>query len=321
MNSKTKNNSNTNLNFLIMKTEERKFAKKLFTVLMVTLFTIGGALAQDAGDFGNAADDENVSYITVGRTMPFYVEPDNYYHPDFEPVSDNITPGFTWNWGPVAEAWEWGNQLTLANQDLNYVEITANQVGDFVLNVKEQAPEEFGGCEDPEGTDITIRVVEAPEIHSFPSFLDVLEIADGETYQQCGDLEGFDASIELSGFPNFQVRWELVRQEVDEDGNPVGEAATVESGESVVGGGTSYTRVSEETFVFDADRDLVVENNRRTRYTYTITGITDLISRRSDYLLGETTWYETDPVTFAIIVNPTPQTGPIFHIPEGHGEL
>lgn len=306
-----------------MKTEERKFAKKLFTVLMVSLFTIGGALAQDALDFGNAADDANISYITAGKTMPFYVQPDSYYHPDFEPVSDNITPGFTWNWGPGSAAtWVWGNELTLAEQNLNYVEITAgNTTGDFVLNVKEQAPAEFGGCEDPDGTDITIRVVEAPEIHSFPSFLSEFGIGDGETYQQCGDIEGFDASIELSGFPNFQVRWELERQEIDEDGNPVGLPVNVDGGETVVGGGNSFIRQENGTFVFDTNRNLEVFDNKRTMYTYTITGITDLVSRRSDYLSAETTWYDDDPVTFAIIVNPAPQTGPIFHIPEGYGEL
>ncbi len=306
-----------------MKTEEKKFTKKLFTLLMVTLFTIGGAFAQDPTDFGNAADDANISYITVGKRMPFYVQPDSYYHPGFQPVSDELTPGFVWNWGPGSAAtWVWGDQLTLASQTDNYVEITAgNTTGDFVLNVKEQAPAEFGGCEDPDGTDITIRVVEAPEIHAFPSFLSEFGISDGETHQQCGDIEGFDASIELSGFPNFQVRWELERQEIDEDGNPVGSPVTVDSGETAGGPGPGYTRLSNQTFDFDSERDLVVVDNKRTRYTYTITGITDLISRRSDYLEAETTWYDADPVTFAIIVNPTPQTGPIFHIPEGYGEL
>jgi len=303
-----------------MKTE-RKLTLKFFATLLAFLFTVGGVFGQEAEDFGNANADDNISYITVGRTMPFYVKPDEYYHPDFEPVSDNITEGFTWIWAPVAEAWDWGTELTLADEDLNYVEITAgDETGDFDLNVREQAPEEFGGCEDPEGTDITIRVVEAPEIHSFPSFQEVFEIGEGETYQQCGDVTGFDASIELSGFPNFEVRWELVIETYNEETENWDEHQVI-TDETAVGPGTSYSRLTNETYDFDSNRDLVVENNRRTRYTYTIEGITDLISRRSDYLDGETTWYDTVERTFAIIVNPAPETGPIFHIPEGHGEL
>lgn len=54
---------------------------KITLTLMLAMFTFVGAFAQDPTDFANAADDGDVSYVTVNKTMPFYAVPDNNYHP------------------------------------------------------------------------------------------------------------------------------------------------------------------------------------------------------------------------------------------------
>ncbi|PLX10297.1 MAG: hypothetical protein C0597_17005 [Marinilabiliales bacterium] len=61
-------------------------------------------------------------------------------------------------------------------------------------------------------------------------------------------------------------------------------------------------------------------DKRTTVYTYTILGVNDRISRKSDYLTNSgalpTGWslYDTTAETIAITVNPAPVTGPIYHI-------
>ena len=297
-----------------MKTITKKnFLKLAMTFMAAFMFT--AAMGQDPADFANAADEANISYVTINKTMPFYAVPDGFYHPSWDAFSDNLTAGFTWNWTSDA----FGTELTLASQTDNYVEITANTLGDYPVNVKEQAPGAFGGCEDPDGTDVTIRVVAAPEIESFPYFTSI-GLDDGETYQQCGPLNDISPSIEVTGFPNFQVRVSLVQQEIDGVGGDVNPANQIlDQVEVVAGSGNSLTR-GTETIVFDGPRDLtLIGGTQRTKYTYTIEGITDNVSRKSDYL-SATTWYG-GAQTFTIIVNPAPDTGPIFHIPNSYGEL
>lgn len=77
------------------------------------------------------------------------------------------------------------------------------------------------------------------------------------------------------------------------------------------------------TYTFSSSL-LTISNNNRTRYTYTFKkasdagavadGIISAISQKSDYVQGLTSYAFTDnQVVF--IVNPTPVTGPVYHIP------
>ncbi|PKP38696.1 MAG: hypothetical protein CVT98_04850, partial [Bacteroidetes bacterium HGW-Bacteroidetes-15] len=169
------------------------------------------------------------------------------------------------------------------------------------------------------GTDVTISVVEAPEIVSFPYFAG-LPLASGATIEECAPFGPFDANIELSGFPNFEVNFTLTQQALELDGTPTGGVNTLVT-DAVVGGGNALVRVTDQTYTVDAGRTLgLIAAGTRTQYVYTFTGITDNISRKSDYLSGETL-YSAGPFTFTIIVNPTPATGPIFHIPNDFGNI
>jgi hypothetical protein len=298
-----------------MKTMRKTTMMKMSATLVAMFFALSGMFAQEIpADFENAAlgTPASISYVTINKTMPFWVVPDPVFHTGYVAPGWVLTPDFTWNWTVPAG-------LTLASQVNNYVTITAGTLGDYVVNVKEQAPAAWGGCEDATGTDITIRVVEAPEFHSFPFFASI-PLASGDTYQTCAPYAAFDANIELSGFPNFGVEFTLTQQALTAAGVPTGPVNTLVTN-AVVGGGNSLTRVTNQTYVVDGARTLgLIAAGTRTQYVYTFTGVTDNVSRKSDYL-SAATLYGGGPYTFTFIVNPAPTTGPIFHIPNTFGNL
>lgn len=301
-----------------MKTMKKTTMLKLATTV-VALFLVSNLLIGQAisGDAINAATDTpaSISYVTINKTMPLWVVPDPVFHAGYVAPGWVLTPDFTWNWTSPA----FGTQLTLASQLNNYVTITANTLGDYVVNVRERAPVAWGGCEDPTGTNVTIRVVEAPELISFPFFASI-PLASGGTYQTCAPYAAFDANIALSGFPNFGVQFTLTQQALTVAGVPTGPVNTLATN-AVVGGGNSLTRVANQTYVVDGARTLgLIAAGTRTQYVYTFNGITDNVSRKSDYISGQTL-YATGPFTFTFIVNPAPTTGPIFHIPNTFGNL
>lgn len=282
-------------------------------LMMVAMFAFVGVFAQDPADFDDAALDTDISYVTIGKTMPFFVVPDATYHPTWTAFSNNLTAGFTWTWTSAA----FGTELTLATQTDNYVTITANTLGDYPVNVVENPPAAWGTCTDA-GTDVTIRVVEAPELVSFP-FFDGLPLASGGTLQECAPYGPFDVDIELSGFPNYEVKFTLTQQALDIDGTPTGPVNTLVT-DATVGAGNVLVREANQTYDVDAARTLdLIAAGTRTQYVYTFTGITDNVSRKSDYLSGETLYGAA--ATYTIIVNPTPTTGPIFHIPNDFGNI
>ena len=315
-----------------MKTINKKNLLKL-AMMSVAMFMFTAAMGQTAEHYQNVESDvlaAGVSYITVNKTMPFYVDPDPLIHPNWAPFNGNFNGvGYNWIWDFTGEA---GGITINQNPDdvgLNYVEVVANTIGDYTLNVRERAPAAFGNCVDPDGTDITVRVVAAPTIDDYSATIPDVEggedavTFDGDIYtpDECGPLSGFNASVNLTGFPNFEVQWALIRQEIDINGDDVvgQDSQTVANGIYESTDGASITR-GANSYVFDANRemDLIVraDLSRRTKYTYTISRVTDLISRKSDYLNDpvDTDWYG-DAISFSVIVTPAPVTGPIYHIP------
>ncbi len=72
-----------------------------------------------------------------------------------------------------------------------------------------------------------------------------------------------------------------------------------------------------------ANQAFPVLNNKVTRYTFTLDGINEAVSRRSDYIapLGRnlvgafTNYVPGADNTFVVMVLPAPTTGPIYHVP------
>ena len=296
---------------------KKSVLKLAMTVVATFMFTALMGQVED-GNFGLVSEDENISRITVGKAMPFYVQPDSDYHPDYVGPDWDLTPGFQWNWTSTA----FGDQLTLGAPVGNYVEITANTEGDYSVTVREQAPAAWGGCPDSgEGQTMTIRVVPVPLINSYSAMIGEAAVSfESDLYQQCGAIVDFRTSVNLTGFSKFEVRWSLVQRELDVNGDPVGSDNIIVDGTVVEAGDANSLDITTASYLIDAGRELaLIDGTQRTRYTFEITEITDHVSRRSDYL-GAKTWYG-DPLTFTVIVNPAPETGPIFHIPNDFNAL
>jgi len=135
-----------------------------------------------------------------------------------------------------------------------------------------------------------------------------------------------DVTVNLTGYPNFQLKWTLTQIQIDADGNDVGVAASIvdNSTGQILGAGNSLTRVVDQDYVLHnyAHEMIVVGTDPvRTKYVYTLGGITDNVSRKSDYLAAGTTWYDDVNEVYTIILNPAPSTGPIYHIPNNYGNL
>jgi len=316
----------------------------IFKIVMtlVLAFVITGASAQilgvgEATDYEDATTVPVISYMTEGTTMPLWVMPDDLYQPGYDPETDDATAtGHTWTWTPDA-----GIALGSDDGD-NYVTITPAVTGtqtDYTVNVKENLPSSMGGCGDPTGTDITIRSVLAPAINDFNTFETVFGITSGgAAYEYCGNQTGAtDIDISINGFAAFQVDWSVAIEEIDGTGATVvgntnngvliDYTAATGTPQEFLSGSNSLTRsepsadliLESRTFIMIKD-EADGTTDRRTKYTYTINGITDNISRKSDYL-GATTWYDNGGYVFTVIVNPAPVTGPIYHIPNDFGNL
>jgi hypothetical protein len=310
--------------------------KPALTLLAVFLFA--GAFAQgDPADYGAISDDAGISYVTLDATIPLYVTPDPVYHSSWTAISANLTAGFVWNFYNDG-SWADGNQLTLAVTG-NYVEITANTIGSYAVNVKEQAPAAYGGCEDPTGRDFTITVIAKPmaAIAGGEANNTWTEVTGGHEYYLCGDAlaENLSITITETGAPAalasyaYSVRKRVVNIDISDVEEP-GEVVTNDFVNHLVS--DKYATATAGGGAETVSTGLMpVVGAKRTKYEFTIRSATDYagagdpgiisgISHKSDYLAVAdgsdiTTYPFTGTMTVVYVVNPSPVTGPIFHIP------
>lgn len=310
-------------------------------LMMVAVFMFAGANAQDVPTSAGSVHDLNLVYgtplnrdtVTIGYQAKYIAQPDTYYHPNY--TAGNawaLTANFTWVWTFFASdgttpATVTTDYVTAAGDQDNALLVTWPQVGNYVVKVAEKAPLAWGGCEDATPSTIAVAVVAAPVRVSFPYFNTTLSMTSGDTYYFCGDQAATSITISLTGYPQFGVEWTLTQQEIDEsDVDVVGSPVTPlivnysdATGIQRLGTNDFSTRVTAQSYELE-NRALTMLANKRTKYTYEIKGINDLYSRKSDYLAA-TTYFPTVAAdqTYTIIVNPTPSTGPIFHVPNNWG--
>ncbi|MCG8411421.1 MAG: hypothetical protein MI739_09070 [Bacteroidales bacterium] len=265
--------------------------------------------------------------VTVGKKIPFYVEPDAYFNPEYK-VGDGwlINSSFEWSFSdpensdltmpeganPSIEVPALPNEYTPTE---NMKDILFNEVGTYKLGVREVSAT---GCQGDWQTQ-DIEVINAPSC-SFGN--------EDDVDNNCGDLAATDVKfdIAINGATNYKVDWTINVDNLSAD--------KVTILDKLDGSDGTFDDLDEETV--DADfpasgNDLVltnqafpVVNGKVTRYTFTLTGINDEVSRRSDYVAGGRKWpvlataWENHPAAaddkFVIIVLPAPATGPIYHL-------
>jgi len=327
---------------------KRSTLKKLaFTLVAMFVFT--GAFAQMvAGDFSLISAQANSTYVTQDKAVPVYVLPDATYHPTWTFPSNNITLGFTWVFTlPV------GGAITMNQPStLNYAEFTGVTVGGpYAVNVYELAPAAFGGCHDA-GLNFNVYVTGKPTAGMTGSVASATWIADaatatGSLQHICGDVaagENLTVAFTETGVPAATLAsyaYLVQRRVINID------VTDAEIDADLVTVGTqpiSLTSISDRTTLAKykattgseviATGGLTVLNSLRTKYTFTISkasnlpgatadGIVSNISQKSDYVsangvpaLAQITTYPftAGSTTVEYIVNPSPVTGPIYHI-------
>jgi hypothetical protein len=295
----------------------------------VLAFVITGAFAQSTDVPGTAAQyDETVTttYMTAGTQVPFYAEPDPFYHTYDPDGAGSLTAGFTWTWAVTV-----GNAADLTfsqnNAEDNYVAITAGAgaSGAYTINVKEIAPAAWGSCSDA-GTNLIINVVAQPT--ATLNVTGALDACDGDP------TSVFPATVTATtadGWQNYRLVWSLEIATIDkatslkdfyysdETGagqNPVqfnaAEATTAAPEE--IADNTPLNIMTVTGF------DLI--NSKPTVYTYTLTSINDQASRFGEFITdngvdGGFASFAYNPIagqSLVITVNPAPATGPIYHI-------
>lgn len=305
------------LNF---KTMKRSTLLNLALVIMAT-FMFASANAQILTDYSE--DEATAMYQTAGRTFRLYVLPDPIYSPSYVAATNsNLGANSEWRFvfsGLTATAPVVSNTPVAQN----WVEFTNPSVGVYTVDVTERNT--LINCEDLTPRTTTINVIAAPSA--------TCATADNTTF--CGDQPAQPIVLNITeNVPNtlaayaFSVEEEV--QQIDGSGAPIG-APTVNStfvnftlAAKAKSGTAGFTAATPNfTYTFNSQA-LAVLGGNRTRYTYTFKkasdagavadGIISAVSQKSDYIQGLTSYAFTDnQVVF--IVNPTPVTGPVYHIP------
>jgi len=326
---------------------KRSTLSKLALTLVAAFVFVGANAQDDPANYSLIASDAvtaNTSYVTLDKTIPFYVTPDPTYHPTWTAFSNNLTAGFVWNFYADV-SWTIGTELSLAITN-NYVEITANKVGTYPINVKEQAPAAYGGCEDGTGVDFNVVVLPKPSAlltggtntpannwsETTPSF----------DFYACGSkaAETINLSITEAGVPAalqlyaYAVKKRVVILDVNGNEQAASEVVTYPIDHTIAAKGYTTSVATGALDVLTYDWDGVGPNPAtpaRTLYEFTLVkatdapgvmteGIISAVSQKSDYLalLATPTAYTSysfgATTVVKYLVNPTPVTGPVYHI-------
>ncbi len=315
---------------------KRKGLLRIGLGVAIAMFVVNGLFAQvsnpdyalyDANETAPTAIDS----VTTGSTTGFYVLPDPYYHPDYNAVGGwTLTANFTWNWSFNGASG--GSTINDADPNDNYVEIDWGAVSGgtpYEVNVYEESSPAMGSCQG-DVTVLNVEVVAAPTV-TFTA--DNPGTIIGADLTVCdGDARLADiVQAAFTGFYTFQLDWDLEIATLDAsmakdeyfDINygslgAIQDYAIQNQGSD----GSQTTGIAASTYDLTVPTGgFLVQNSKTTVFTYDIRGVNDRISRKSDYLTNPTaqldswSWYDTVVETIVITVNPAPDTGPIYHIP------
>lgn len=291
---------------------------------LVLAFVITGASAQILTDYA----ETNVTdmYQTEGTTFRLYTLPDPIYSPTYVAATNanlGANAQWTFTFGLTATA----PVVSGVAVGQNWVEFTNPTVAGSPYTVTVAESNTGVGCGDVTPESQVINVVAVPTA--------TITTADITNY--CGNqlaeaininfVENVPDALAAFGFAVSEVV-----DEIDGGGGLIVNVSTNNIYEDFtliakakhpanLGGATPNF-----TYGFNSSA-LVVSNNHRTRYTYTlleasdagtgINGIISAISQKSGYIDGLVTYAFTDN-SVVFIVNPAPVTGPIYHIANGY---
>jgi len=325
------------------------FLKLAFSFIAMLMFA--GVFAQNPPSpyvsyDANLTVPTNIEYVTlksVGSTvLGYYALPDPLYHPNYV-ASGTLTAGFVWDWTVPAGV------AAAKPAGANYVQLTYSTLGAKAITVAEHSPV---GCVDATPTLMNAMVIAPPTAAATinPGVL-WSEITANQSYQICAAQLAQQVTVtfneavpdNLAGY-SFAIAYKVetingadavtstvTANAIIEDFTPVTGDRLKTGQVGTLPAAAFATATPAFTFTFNTPA-LAIENfggnPARTKYTYTLvrtgaigsTGFTSAISEKSDYIAGVTEYYPftvgQDVVSF--IVNPTPSTGPIYHVPNNY---
>jgi len=315
---------------------KRKNVLRIGLGIAMSMLVVSGLFAQvQNGDYSlydaNETAPTAIDSVTTGTTTGFYVMPDMYYHPNYTAVGGwTLTANFTWNWS--FNGANGGSVITDADPNDNYVEITwgaVSGVTPYEVNVYEEASPAYGSC----SGDVTVLNVEVVAEPTVTYSADNPGTTIGADLTVCeGDARLTDiVQAAFTGVYTFQLDWDLEIATLDAslakdeyfdiDYNSLG-AAQAYAIQNQGSDGSQDVDIDASTFDLTVPTGgFLVTNSKATVFTYHVRGTNDRISRKSDYLTNPTaaldswSWYDTTAETIVIQVNPAPDTGPIYHVP------
>ena len=316
---------------------KRKNVFKIGLSIVLTMFVATAMFAQDVQnpDYWLYDDNETaptaIDSATTGTTTGLYVRPDTYYHPNYNAGGGWLVTGsFSWNWEfPGANG---GSVITDTDVNDPYVTITwgvASAGTPYEVNVFEQTPPAMGGC-NGDTTVLNVEVVAEPTV---TYTADNPGTIIGNNITVCAGNAQLAGVVQaaLTGIATMQLDWDLeiatlnAASAKDEyfDTSYVSLGALQAYAIQHLGGdGSQTTGIGAATYdLAKPSVGFLVTNSKATVFTYDIRGTNDRISRKSDYLTNSAaaadswTWYDAVVETIVIQVNPAPNTGKIYHIP------
>jgi len=271
-----------------------------------------------------AYGNDGTVYMVEGTTIPVYALPDPVYHSswDYTSATWTLTDGFTWNWSESTSTLIFSQ----TGAEDNYVQISApaDSDGTYTVEVTEEAPAAFGGCEGT-ATSLTVNVVNTPAA--------TLGALAGADVQYCVTDAGIPTTVPVTisdGWQNYRLVWSLeiatlgdglAKDEWFDTNLTTSLGASIEYAEL-------YTTASPEAVAAAGVHNIMshtgfdVINDKPTVYTYTLTSINDQALRFGDFITlnGDASdasafTYNAIGETYTIMIAPAPTTGPIYHIP------
>jgi len=284
----------------------------------VAMFAIAELNAQILTVYSATQATEANSYQTVGKDFKLIALPDPVYSPSYV-AADNgpLGPTSQWTWTYAGLT---GTPLTTVASDTNLIAFTNPAIGVYPINVVESNT--LGGCA---GGSIllTVNVVAAP----------TAVVTTGNPDQACGDQPSANVVVTFTeNVPNTMAGYAFGINEIVEEINPSDVVLNVYTASHSLYNflttakaktGTAGFAAATPSFTFTfPTANLVVRNNHRTRYTYTLVnasdvataGVVSAISQKSDFGGSVTSYAFGAKTTYVAIVNPAPITGPIYHI-------
>jgi len=317
----------------------KKITRNLVAAFAVTFLFVGLAQAQYFADYVEAVTggSEEIDTVTTGTQTGLYAEPDPYYSPAYNTANNTgLGTDQYWDW-TITNGTASGSEAAVYEQVLgdtsNYIEIAWSGTGTVTVDVAER-----NGAVSCAGAtqSMTVQVID-PSTVTFSADNPGGNVFGGtnDTIKVCAtDLTRLDDFVQVAfsqsvafGSPSYQVQYTITIDTITSGGAINNIAGYTESYMGSAGNQVASTadilNLAQPVDHGSGVGFVCITNggtSAATLYTYRIQGVTDRISRKSDFLLNPTklangwTWYDTTLETLTVQVNPAPVTGPIYHI-------